>query len=84
MVLITVYGPQAVEERIREALDNGIIGAHHLERMLEQREIPENTKPEPLILVDERLKIPPYIPNLQTYDALLLENEPGKDEEETL
>jgi len=81
MVLITVYGPQPVENCIREALEDGIIGTHHLERILERSQNPEDVKPQPLNLNDERLNIPPYIPNLQTYDALLLDVEPDKQEE---
>jgi transposase len=82
MVLVTVYGPQAVEQCIKEALENGIIGSHHLERILERTHAPGRVNPQPLTLADERLNIPPYIPNLQTYDELLLDNEPEKHEEE--
>jgi len=82
MVLITVYGPQAVEQCMGKALEGGIIGADHLERLLTLSENPINTKPPPLNLTDERLKIPPNIPNLKSYDALLLEPEPDNKNEE--
>jgi transposase len=77
MVLITIYGPQAVEQCMVKALEKGIIGADHLERMLTISENRADTKPPPLSLTDERLKIPPNIPNLKTYDALLLAPEPN-------
>ncbi|MGR3218553.1 MAG: IS21 family transposase, partial [Candidatus Anammoxibacter sp.] len=48
MVLITVYGPQALESCIAKALKSGIIGSHHLERLLIQSENSVNTNPEPL------------------------------------
>ena len=81
MVLITVYGSQAVEQCIKNALKNGIIGSHHLERLLVRSQEPEDIKPHPLNLNDERLNISPHIPNLKTYDALLFDPEPGKTEE---
>lgn len=79
MVLITVYGPQAVEQCMAEALGIGIIGSHHLERLLTLSQDPADTKPPPLSLSDERLKISPHIPNLKTYDALLFDSEPDKE-----
>lgn len=81
MVLITVYGPEAVEQCIGKALSKGIIGSHHLERLLEQSQNPEDAKPAPLRLSDERLNIPPNIPNLKTYDALLFDSETDESTE---
>ncbi len=78
MVLITVYGPEAVERCIYKALAKSIIGSHHLERLLEQSQNPDDTKPAPLRLSDERLNLPPCNPNLKTYDALLFD--PKTDE----
>lgn len=78
MVLITVYGPKPVERCIGEALKNGIIGAQHLERILSRQDDAGDVKPEPLKLGDDRLNIPPNIPDLKSYDALLFDN--GNDE----
>jgi len=74
MVLITVYGARAVESAIAKALQNGIIGADHLERFLVRMHEPEAVKPEPLNLSDERLKIPPNVPDLSSYNALLFDD----------
>ena len=73
MILITVYGAQALEACIKDALGKGMIGSHHLERLLIRTHHPRPTKPPPLRLHDEKLIIPPTIPNLKSYDALLFE-----------
>lgn len=76
MVLITVYGPEAVERLMGKALSQGIVGAAHLERMLVQDESAAADKnPEPLNLADPRLCIPPAIPDIRSYDAILLQPE---------
>lgn len=75
MVLITIYGAQSVEDCMEEALEKGIIGAQHLERLLWLKHDVEQLKPAPLPLQDERLNIPPHIPNLKSYDALLFDDE---------
>lgn len=80
MVLITIYGAQSVESCMEEALTKGIIGAHHLERMLSLRHETADIKPAPLNLKDDRLNIPPYIPNLKSYDALLFDNNNENEE----
>jgi hypothetical protein len=71
MVLITVYGPKALEATIARALGSGIIGADHLERLLIKIENPDTLKPKPLTFSDERLKVAPNVVNLKSYDALL-------------
>jgi transposase len=81
MVLITVYGPQALEACIGRALLAGIIGADHLERLLIQSVEPADTKPAPMSLTDPRLQIVPHIPNLKSYDTLLFDTEPKPDED---
>jgi hypothetical protein len=80
MVLITIYGAQSIEDCMKEALEKGIIGAHHLERMLWLKHDVEHLKPPPLTLRDERLNIPPHIPNLKSYDALLFDNDNNEGE----
>jgi len=81
MVLITVYGAQSVESCIEDALKKGIIGAHHLERLLWRKHDVEHVNPPPLTLRDDRLNIPPHIPNLKSYDALLFDNDDNENEE---
>lgn len=81
MVLITVYGPKILEACIKRALEGGIIGADHLERLLVRAHESSDTKPAPLNLSDDRLRIPPHIPDLTTYDALLFDHEPHNYEE---
>lgn len=75
MVLITVYGAQAVEDCMAGALEKGIIGAEHLDRLLTRMHEPAEVKPAPLNLKDERLQIPPHIPDLTSYDALLFDED---------
>lgn len=83
MVLITVYGAQEVEETIGKALAQGVVGALHLERMLILKEAEDATKnPAPLPLADPRLCIPPTVPNLKSYDAMLMESEPTKGDDD--
>jgi len=72
MTLITIYGSEAVEQSMGRALELGIIGSDHLERILEQSENPAS-HPAPLKLGDPRLVIPPQTPNLAAYDRLLFD-----------
>ncbi|MBU0596555.1 MAG: hypothetical protein KKH94_11045, partial [Candidatus Omnitrophica bacterium] len=81
MIIITVYGPEAVEKCIGEALAKGIIGSQYIERLLSQSQNSLEIKPAPLQLNDERLSIPPNIPNLKTYYALLLDSETNENTE---
>lgn len=78
MTLITIYGPQAVEQTIGHALDLGIVGSEHLQRLLEQSENPA-AHPAPLKLSDPRLVIPPQNPNLAAYDRLLFDPPPQSE-----
>lgn len=76
MTLITIYGAEAVEKIIGHALESGIVGSEHLERMLEQSENPA-THPAPLKLSDPRLMLPPQTPDLRAYDSLLFNADEG-------
>ena len=82
MVLITVYGSQAVEDTIGKALSGGFVGATHLERMLVRDTSAAEKKPEPIDLSDPRLKVATAVPDLKSYDAILMQPEPGKEEED--
>lgn len=75
LAVVTIYGTEAVEKIIGQALALGIVGSEHLERLLEQSENPAS-QPAPLKLSDPRLHLPPQIPNLKAYDALLFEPPP--------
>ncbi len=82
MALITVYGAKAMEETIGKALARGVVGALHLERLLMLKESAAAIKnPEPLSLSDPRLSVPPSVPDLKSYDVILMQSEPGKEEE---
>ncbi len=74
MILITVYGAQAVETTIGQALAKGIVGAIHIERLLDLSGS-EQKQPPPFRLSDPRLCIPGPTPNLKSYDALLFDQE---------
>lgn len=77
MVLVTVYGAEAVEGAMGRALSLGIVGAIHLERLLVREESAAAIKhPEPLNLADPRLRIPRISPDLGSYDAILMQQEP--------
>ncbi len=77
MTLITIYGAEAVEQIIGRALELGIVGSDHLERLLEQSENPAS-HPAPLKLSDPRLLLPPQTPDLRAYDSLLFHCEEGE------
>ena len=74
MVLTSVYGAQAVEAAIAQALALGIVGSVHIERLLDLSGS-QQKQPPPLRLSDPRLCIPGPTPNLKSYDALLLDEE---------
>lgn len=82
MVLITVYGADAVERTMGSALSAGFVGAAHLERMLMRDESVADKRPEPIALSDPRLKVAPAVPDLKSYDAILMQPEPDKEEED--
>lgn len=83
MVLITVYGADAVEKVMGKALSGGFVGAAHLERVLMRDESAAAIKnPEPLSLSDQRLILPHATPDLKSYDAILMQPEPGREEED--
>ncbi len=82
MVLITVYGAEAVENIIGKALALGIVGAAHLERMLVRDASAADKKPEPIVLADPRLKVTTAVPDLKSYDAILMQSESESDKEE--
>jgi hypothetical protein len=82
MVLITVYGSQAVEDTIGKALSGGFIGAVHLERMLVRDVAAVEKRPEPIALSDPRLKVVTAVPDLKSYDAILMQPEPDKEEKD--
>lgn len=82
MVLITVYGAEAVEKTMGRALSAGFVGAAHLERLLMRDEAAADKRPEPIELSDPRLKVSPVVPDLKSYDAILMQTEPDKEEEQ--
>lgn len=79
LTLVTIYGPEAVEETIGQALKLGIVGSEHLERLLQQSQNPVQNPP-PLTLSDPRLILPPQRPDLRAYDALLFDSDVTKGE----
>jgi len=73
LVLGTVYGPGKVEAALGELLGQGRVGVVHLERHLRlEHEVP--IAPAPLHLSDPRLEVIPPVPDLQSYDTLLLDS----------
>lgn len=83
MVLITVYGENAVHETMGKALSEGVVGAVYLERWLAQAESKSaQKKPEPMTFIDPRLNLPHIITDLNSYDAILLEKESQDEMEE--
>lgn len=79
LTLTVLYGAEAVEQIIAKALGQGIVGSHHLERLLIQAQNPV-VHPPPLKLSDPRLVLPPQNPDLRSYDALLFESDSQKGE----
>lgn len=82
MVLITVYGAEVVEKAMGSALSGGFVGAIHLERLLLRETSVADRKPEPIALSDPRLKLSPAVPDLQSYDAILMQPESEQEREE--
>jgi transposase len=72
LLLTTLYGPTAVEAALAACLAQAIVGSHHVEQWLRLQDTPP-VAPPPLTLADPRLTVPPVRPNLQRYDALLLD-----------
>ena len=72
LLLTTVYGARAVEAALEALLAQAIVGSHHVEQWLRLQAAPP-VAPPPLTLADPRLTVPPVRPNLQRYDALLLD-----------
>lgn len=77
LLLATLYGPAAVEAAIGALLAQAIVGSDHVEQWLRLQEAGP-VAPPPLALGDPRLSVPPVRPNLQRYDALLLDAAEGE------
>ena len=72
LLLTTLYGPAHVEAALGALLAQAIVGSDHVEQWLRlQTQGP--VAPPPLTLGDPRLSVPVPRPNLQRYDALLLD-----------
>lgn len=82
MVLIVVYGAEAVEKTMGSALSAGFVGATHLERMLMRDSSTADKRPEPIELSDSRLNVATVVPDLKSYDAILMQAEPNKEKED--
>lgn len=67
-----MYGPRQVEAALAALLAQAIVGSHHVEQWLQLQAAPP-VAPPPLTLGDPRLTVPPGRPDLQRYDALLLD-----------
>ncbi len=72
LLLATLYGPAPVEAALGALLAQAIVGSDHVERWLRLHEAGP-VAPPPLTLGDPRLRVPVPRPNLQRYDALLLD-----------
>ena len=79
MVLITVHGAAMVEAIIGKALAQGIVGSLALERLLTLETKDQPKRPAPLALADPRLRIVDAVPDLRSYDAILLQEESHAD-----
>jgi transposase len=74
LLLTTLYGPAPVEAALGALLAQAIVGSDHVEQWLRlQTQGP--VAPPPLTLGDPRLSVPVPRPNLQRYDALLLDTD---------
>ena len=82
LLLTTLYGPAAVEAALGALLAQAIVGSHHVEQWL-QLQTAGPVAPPPLTLGDPRLSVPVPRPNLQRYEALLVERDPISGEEST-
>jgi hypothetical protein len=78
LLLATLYGPGPVEAAIGALLAQAIVGSDHVEQWLRLQEAGP-VAPPPLTLGDPRLRVPPVRPNLQRYDALLLDADQEDD-----
>ena len=76
LLLTTLYGPAPVEAALGACLAQAIVGSDHVARWL-TLQTAGPVAPPPLTLGDPRLTVPPVRPNLQRYDALLLD--PDRD-----
>ncbi len=72
LLLATLYGSASVEAALGACLAQAIVGSDHVERWL-TLQTAGPVAPPPLMLGDPRLTVPPVRPNLQRYDALLLD-----------
>ena len=72
LLLATVYGPTAVEAALAALLAEAIVGSEHVEQWLKLQQAAP-VAPPPLALSDPRLTVPAGRPDLQRYDALLLD-----------
>jgi transposase len=81
LLLTTVYGPVPVEAALAALLAQAIVGSDHVEQWLKLQQAAP-VAPPPLALTDPRLRVSTGRPDLQRYDALLLDAEkagPGAD-----
>jgi hypothetical protein len=76
LLLTTLYGPSPVEAALGACLAQAIVGSDHVEQWLKLQQAAP-VAPPPLTLGDPRLSVPPVRPNLQRYEALLLDGDPG-------
>jgi transposase len=72
LLLTTLYGPGRVEAAVGACLAQAIVGSDHVAQWL-RLQTAGPVAPPPLTLGDPRLTVPPVRPNLQRYDALLLD-----------
>jgi transposase len=72
LLLTTLYGPAQVEAALGALLAQAIVGSHHVEQWLKLQSAGP-VAPAPLTLGDPRLTVPVPRPNLQRYEALLLD-----------
>jgi hypothetical protein len=72
LLLATVYGPTAVEAALAALLAQATVGSEHVEQWLRLQQAAP-VAPPPLALSDPRLSVPAGQPDLQRYDALLLD-----------
>jgi transposase len=70
LCLATVYGADAVEKTVGELLQQGIVGAEHVERLLRLNQV-DRKAPPPLELSQEKLSVVLPAPQLEVYDTLL-------------
>ncbi len=73
-----MYGPTAVEAALAALLAQATVGSDHVEQWLRLQQAAP-VAPPPLALSDPRLTVPAGQPDLQRYDALLLEGDRTPD-----